>query len=307
MPESYYVSQYSGEEIDALLGGAGTGTVRYDAAQTLTDAQKKQARENIEAQNGALVTGSFSTKGWYRIVTGTAYSGGILTVQHSYNNGGPSSLKLLVTLNKDGSSLKCIEYTNYTVSAITNARIVLNASGLCCIDVYYNVNGLNTGGIDFISMGRERAECQAPVYIGADDTLLSGETLKATMEYLNPPLALGVEYRTTERYLGKPVYVRLVSCGSAPSNSLKKIDTGLDYTVIDRRLTPTGNMYANSNDNFSIPCESTNVVGENLNIAHGTYRDSGDVRHDAIFIHTTSTTLTGYTVYVVLKYTKTTD
>lgn len=125
--------------------------------------------------------------------------------------------------------------------------------------------------------------------------------------WVSPPLQLGVEYRTMQRYLGKPVYVRLVSCGSAPSNSLKKIDTGLDYTVIDRRLTPTGNMYASSNDNFSIPCESTNVTGENLNIVHGTYKDSGNVRHDAIFIYTTSTTLTGYTVYVVLKYTKTTD
>lgn len=49
MPNDYYVSQYSGEEIDALLGGAGAGTVRYDAAQSLTDAQKTRARKNIDA------------------------------------------------------------------------------------------------------------------------------------------------------------------------------------------------------------------------------------------------------------------
>lgn len=49
MPDDYYVSKYSGEEIDALLGGAGTGTVRYDAAQNLTDAQKTRARKNIDA------------------------------------------------------------------------------------------------------------------------------------------------------------------------------------------------------------------------------------------------------------------
>ena len=52
MPDDYYVSQYSGEEIDALLGSAGAGTVRYDAAQTLTDAQKTQARNNISAMQG---------------------------------------------------------------------------------------------------------------------------------------------------------------------------------------------------------------------------------------------------------------
>ena len=49
MPDDYYVSQYSGEEIDALLASAGAGTVRYDAAQSLTDAQKTQARTNIAA------------------------------------------------------------------------------------------------------------------------------------------------------------------------------------------------------------------------------------------------------------------
>lgn len=53
MPDDYYVSQYSGEEIDALLGIAGAGAVRYDAAQTLTDAQKTQARGNIDAANRA--------------------------------------------------------------------------------------------------------------------------------------------------------------------------------------------------------------------------------------------------------------
>lgn len=36
-------------------------------------------------------------------------------------------------------------------------------------------------------------------------------------EWFNPPLALGVEYRTTERYNGKPVYVRVISSGAMPA------------------------------------------------------------------------------------------
>ena len=36
------------------------------------------------------------------------------------------------------------------------------------------------------------------------------------VEWSNPPMELGVEYRTTERYLGKPVYVKLVDCGKFP-------------------------------------------------------------------------------------------
>lgn len=35
-------------------------------------------------------------------------------------------------------------------------------------------------------------------------------------EWVNPPMQLGTEYRTTERYLGKPVYVKLVDCGKFP-------------------------------------------------------------------------------------------
>lgn len=112
MPDDYYVSQYSGEEIDALLGIAGAGTVRYDAAQTLTDAQKKQARGNISAMQG-------------------------------------------------------IESTDHP-------------------GCYYVLNG-------------------------------------SAVEWINPPMQLGVEYRTTERYLDKPVYVQLVNMGAAPSPGTAKI------------------------------------------------------------------------------------
>lgn len=45
-PTEFYTSKNSGEEIDTLLEAAGGG-VRYDAAQSLTEAQKAQARENI--------------------------------------------------------------------------------------------------------------------------------------------------------------------------------------------------------------------------------------------------------------------
>ena len=35
-------------------------------------------------------------------------------------------------------------------------------------------------------------------------------------EYINPPMSAGVEYRTTQRYLGKPVYTKLVNLGTLP-------------------------------------------------------------------------------------------
>ena len=46
-------------------------------------------------------------------------------------------------------------------------------------------------------------------------------------EYLNPPMTRGVEYRTTERYLDKPVYVKLVDFGALPNSTTKTVATGI--------------------------------------------------------------------------------
>lgn len=50
------------------------------------------------------------------------------------------------------------------------------------------------------------------------------------VEWINPPMQLGVEYRTTERYLGKPVYIKAVDFGSLPNNTIKTVTFG-DNTI----------------------------------------------------------------------------
>ena len=126
MPDDYYVSQYSGEEIDERLTAA-HNAVRYDAAQTLTDAQKTHARNNISAMQG-------------------------------------------------------IESTDHP-------------------GCYYVLNG-------------------------------------SAVEWINPPMRLGVEYRTTERYLGKPVYVKVVDCGNLPDGTTKEVTHGIaNIGYIDIFLT----------------------------------------------------------------------
>lgn len=47
-------------------------------------------------------------------------------------------------------------------------------------------------------------------------------------EFENPPMEVGKEYRTTERYNNKPVYVKLVDCGNLPNASKKEISTGIN-------------------------------------------------------------------------------
>lgn len=246
--------------------GGSNNFVRYDAAQTLTDAQKTQARSNIGAAPSRFGLGENLTTGpLMQVLTEK-------TLDTTYNNGWYFA-------------------NGVNIAGFSQATIRVDSSGRTIYQTAYVAQ----------KDGYVLRRCLV-------DTIGSPpETSFGPWEWVNPPMQLGVEYRTTERYLGKPVYVKVVNCGSAPSNSMKKIHTGLDYTVINKRLTPTGNMYARSEDNFSIPCGVTNVVGEDLNITHGTYVDSENVRHDTIFIYTTSTALTGYTVYVVLKYTKTTN
>lgn len=105
-------------------------------------------------------------------------------------------------------------------------------------------------------------------------------------EYVNPPMELGVEYRTTERYQGKPVYVKVVDCGNLPASGLKNIAHGI----------------AN--------CKPIHVYGEMSNgntlpYATGTYfYISAD--GDYIQIYVTGD-LTSQTAKATIKYTKTTD
>lgn len=45
-------------------------------------------------------------------------------------------------------------------------------------------------------------------------------------EYVNPPMALNVEYRTTKRYLGKPVYTKMIPFGALPNKTAKLVEVG---------------------------------------------------------------------------------
>ena len=51
-------------------------------------------------------------------------------------------------------------------------------------------------------------------------------------EWVNPPMLPGVEYRTTERYLGKPVYVKTVDFGALPNASYKFVGIENEASII---------------------------------------------------------------------------
>lgn len=185
MPDDYYVSQYSGEEIDALLGGAGAGTVRYDAAQTLTDAQKTQARGNIEAAPDGFGLGKGIAHEVVPDCNDVKLSGLYIMSGNTTN---------YPTLIPDG------QYSLLRVSARTASEILQE---VFCIGI--------DGQYDFSAV---RSYGNTGVW--------------SPWEYINPPMQLGVEYRTTERYLGKPVYVRLVNFGNLGNATIKSVDVAVE-------------------------------------------------------------------------------
>ena len=56
--------------------------------------------------------------------------------------------------------------------------------------------------------------------IGFESTEYPGcyyRMVSGVVEWFNPPMVVGTEYRTTERYMGKPVYVKLIDVGQMPN------------------------------------------------------------------------------------------
>ena len=82
------------------------------------------------------------------------------------------------------------------------------------------------------------------------------------VEWINPPMTLGTEYRTTERYLGKPVYCKLIDFGAVPAvNTNKTVSfAGLG---ISRIISWTGNVDVGGNT-FALPYHE---IGREVNNA----------------------------------------
>lgn len=71
-------------------------------------------------------------------------------------------------------------------------------------------------------------------------------------EYINPPMKLGVEYRTTERYLGKPVYIKTVDTGALPNTTYKIV--AATFPNANRIIDYGGAAYRDSSHFIHLPC-----------------------------------------------------
>lgn len=248
MPDDYYVSQYSGEEIDDLLGKAGsaTGAVRYDAAQSLTDAQKTQARKNVNAAPGGYGLGD---------IAGVAISS---TVEEGLN------------------------------TATQNGWYYFGGTG----DIENRPSLIPDSGYGYLLVSSRDRQTKLQVFMSEVNNYIAVRKLEAGVwqpwEYINPPMQLGVEYRTTERYLGKPVYCKLVNFGALPNATQKVVKHNIP------NVSSVISVYGSAQDQAIVVgafgMQVTGINADNTNVAIWTSAD-----------------LSNYSAYVAMKYTKTTD
>lgn len=234
------------------------GAVGYDAAQSLTDTQKTQARGNINAAPDGFGLGgtakmlteadnvdNIKVSGWYTWDWDPSKQPAGLPEEAKYHTG---------NMRVDGTTGGF--YTTQTIYLAKNGSSV-NAGDECVI---------------------QRLHTTAP------------------WEWVNPPMKLGVEYRTTERYLGKPVYVKLIDCGAMPNSTDKTINGGISN---GESLVGICGEYYNSTTSVSLPYTS----GGSTIAKCSAYISSGH----CIIVLWAKNNESAQNARVLIKYTKTTD
>lgn len=242
MPDDYYVSQYSGEEIDALLGSAGAGAVRYDLAQSLTAAQQAQARGNIGAapSGGGVMESAPSVESSSASESYAAFCAKLDAVLETMPD---SSVKFL--------NVYPPQYYGYGLDMCALYKANNDYASVYTIGSY----NINRQGFRMI---KHKLYDSDPA--GQWDPL----------EYINPDMQLGVEYRTTERYIGKPVYTQIINCGSMPNiGSQKSISIATLNVAVVTFISGWCTYYAAMFDAnlllMTMSANNVNIVVTNLN------------------------------------------
>lgn len=109
----------------------------------------------------------------------------------------------------------------------------------------------------------------------------------SSWEWINPPMQTGVEYRTTERWDGKPVYAKLIDFGSLPNISRKTISHNIQNVQSIVNIVAIGSNGAIMND---------------MELAGSKF-----TANNSVIVCQSSVDQSSFTAKVLLKYTKTSD
>ena len=118
------------------------------------------------------------------------------------------------------------------------------------------------------------------------DDSLEGEWLPIEWAWSNPPMEVDEEYQTTERYMGYPVYTKLIFFGTLPNGAAKQYAHGIALSQVLR-------------------CSAHIVGGDSLPAAlsANNYRATAYCNQQYIVIDTAGN-MSGQTAYAQIWYTK---
>ena len=122
-------------------------------------------------------------------------------------------------------------------------------------------------------------------------------TVNGVTEWINPPMNPNTEYRTTERYGNKPVYVRriyLSALGAAYTSA------GTGFTTEAISVISIEGTARNGNNQYTLPLIRHDTTGVVIAHAYVSY-ESGSYR---LYVRSFDTALTGYSADIIVKYTK---
>lgn len=258
-PTEYYTLAKTGEEIDEILAGGGgvADAVRYGAVQNLMNAQKLRARRNI----GAAPSGGGVLESAQEITASSA--------NESYDTFCAKLDEVLATMAANSVKFLRVYPSQYYGYGSDMCALFKSSNDYASV---YTIGSYNINRQGF-RMVKRKLYSSNP----------SGQW--DPVEYINPDMRLGVEYRTTERYQGKPVYCKLVNFGALPNNTTKAVAHGAENISLV----------------ISVSGESN---GENL--IGNMYVTYVHVGASNITIKTNADR-SGVTASVLIKYTKTTD
>lgn len=262
-PTEYYTSIFSGEDIDAAIKKVNDGIVGgVSSFNGRTGAVKPQAGDYNATQipvsgepKAETVAAALSNKAPAGFGLGTSNPRHIDDANNALESG---------WYYLDASTLNGPESAEYS-----NVMLVLTRnSNPQTVQVSFNVTDLAF---------ELRRVCTNGVW--------------SPWEWVNPPMQLGVEYRTVERYNGKPIYIKAVSLGLLENNTSKSVEHGI--SDFESCVECSG---------FSGPI---NLVGSGG--VDSIYATTSRVGIDTNGSFSSAATSSKLNTVAIIKYTKTTD
>ncbi len=279
-PTEYYTSAYSGEEIDAAVKKVSEGLAGGVAS--------------FNGRTGAVLPQSGDYNATQIPVSGEPEAE---TVAAALSNKAPAGYGFGDAIQEIATTSAEESYETYCakVDAVLDAMPDKTAK----LVLAYPPAVYGKAGTTISLLYKGDANYAVLSNIGSADTALCGWRMiklkKSSsdpsawqpFEWEHPPMQLGVEYRTTERYNSKPVYKKAINTGALSAGTSKSVAHGVQN--IGLRLSALYGLN-NGGDNLVSNPGITGILVDGSNI--------------------TITTAAGFSTsnsWVVIAYTKTTD